>query len=104
LLSLRERLRSKFMRQFCALGRHWEAGGKWDKAINGYLQGVEVDPLAEEFYRSLMRCYRRQGRPAEACAVYARCRNTLKTILGVDPSSETETLRRAIDADQTKRS
>ena len=104
LLSLRERLRSKFLRQFCALGRHWEAEGKWDKAINGYLQGVEVDPLAEEFYRSLMRCYRRQGRPADACAVYARCRNTLKTVLGVDPSPETETLRRAIEADQTKRS
>ncbi len=104
LLSPRERLRSKFLRQFGALGRRWEADGKWDKAINGYLQGVEVDPLAEEFYRSLMRCYRRQGRPAEACAVYERCRNTLKTILGVDPSPETETLRRAIEADQTKRS
>ncbi len=104
LLSPRERLRSKFLRQFCALGHYWEGDGKWDKAINGYLQGVEVDPLAEEFYRSLMRCYRRQGRPAEACAVYARCRNTLKTVLGVNPSPETETLRRAIDDDQTKRS
>ena len=104
LLSPRERLRSKFLRQFGALGRRWEADGKWDQAINGYLQGLEVDPLAEEFYRSLMRCYRRQGRPAEACAVYARCRNTLKTILGVDPSPETETLRRAIEAEHAKRS
>jgi DNA-binding SARP family transcriptional activator len=104
LLSQRERLRSKFLRQFCSLGRRWEAEGKWDKAINGYLQGVEVDPLAEEFYRSLMRCYRRQDRPAEACAVYARCRNTLKTVLGVNPSQETEILRRGIDDDQTKRS
>jgi DNA-binding SARP family transcriptional activator len=103
-LSPRERLRSKFLRQFGALGRHWEADGKWDRAANGYLQGLEVDPLAEELYRSLMRCYRQQGRPAEAYAVYARCCNTLKTILGVGPSPETETLRRAIEADQAKRS
>jgi DNA-binding SARP family transcriptional activator len=99
LLTPRERLRSKFLRLFGALGRHWEADGKWDRAANGYLQGLEVDPLAEELYRSLMRCYRQQGRPAEARAVYARCCNTLKTILGVGPSPQTETLRRAIDAD-----
>ena len=96
-LSLRERLRSRFLRALSTLGAFWENRGVCDKAIALYLRGLEVDPLAEVFYRNLMQCYIRLRRPAEACAAYERCHHALTTILKVAPSSETEALRRSIN-------
>jgi DNA-binding SARP family transcriptional activator len=39
-----------------------------------------------------MVCHIRQGREAEALSVYRRCRKTLSSILGVDPSAETRAI------------
>ncbi|MBP7392910.1 MAG: bacterial transcriptional activator domain-containing protein [Zoogloea sp.] len=38
---------------------------------------IEVEPVAESFYRRLMSCYAQLGRRAEALAVYQRCRQSL---------------------------
>ena len=98
-LSLRERLRSKFIRLLREACRHWEQTDHWDKAIDGYQRGLEVDNLAEEFYQRLMIGYRTLRRPAEALAVYRRCRQTLAAVLGVAPSAETETIHRSLRPD-----
>jgi two-component SAPR family response regulator len=96
IVSLRERLRSKFQRCLSALGRHWEGAGQWEKAAQCYQKGLEVDDLAEELYRRLMSCLLRLGRGDEALAAYQRCRKTLSTVLGVGPSPETEAVIRSL--------
>ncbi|WP_169514787.1 AfsR/SARP family transcriptional regulator [Actinomadura atramentaria] len=62
----------------------------------------ELDDLAtrypnrEGFVRLLMLALHRAGRPADALQSYARLRDRLTAELGVDPSAETEELRRRI--------
>jgi len=95
-LALRERLRSKFLRYLEQTGKHNEDVGQWEKAINSYRKGLEIDPLAEILYQRLMLCYQRQGRSAEALSVYQRCHKVFSTVLGVAPSPHVEAARRAL--------
>jgi DNA-binding SARP family transcriptional activator len=98
-VACRERLRSRFLRCVADCGKHLEEAGEWDAALSCYRKGLEVDELAEEFYRGLMSCYGRLGRKAEAVSVYKRCRKALSTHLGVDPSRGTEALYRSLVTD-----
>jgi DNA-binding SARP family transcriptional activator len=91
-LAPRERLRSKFLRLVDKLAQHFAQSGHWEQAKTHYQKGLEVDPLAEEFYRQLMSCYVALNRPAEALALYERCQQTLRTTLGIIPSRETRAL------------
>lgn len=93
-ISYRERLRSKFLRAVGKLGHSLEKNRELEKAIDCYRRGLEVDGLAEEFYQRLMLCFYASGRKAEALAVYDRCRETFLSILGVEPSPQTESIRR----------
>ena len=43
-----------------------------------------------------MKCLQSTGRSGEAMAVYDRCKKTLRSVLGIEPSRETETVYRAI--------
>ena len=92
----RERLRSMFLRCVTKECRQSEAAGEWEKAVDCCRRGVEVDDLTEEFYRCLMASYVRQGKKAEALAVYHRLRKVLSAILRVTPSRETEALYRSL--------
>ncbi len=91
-LSYRERLRSKFLRSVRKLGSYFQEREEMEKAIEYYQKGLEVDSLAEEFYRQLMICYQIEGRKAEALATYNRCRDMLQSVLGIEPSPATQTL------------
>jgi DNA-binding SARP family transcriptional activator len=95
-ISYQERLRSKFLRAVTKLGQSFEKNREQAKAIECYKKGLEVDGLAEEFYQRLMLCYRASGRKAEALAAYDRCRDTLRSVLGIEPSQQTEIIRTAI--------
>lgn len=95
-ISLRERLRSKYLRAVSLLGDIHEQSGKYAKAVEVYERGLDVDDLAEEFYQRLMECYHRMGRQAEVVKVYQRCRDTLAASLGIEPGSETGSLYRNI--------
>jgi len=90
--SPREKLRSGFLRAVAHLGQCYEDGERWEEAVSCYGKGIEADDLAEEIYRRLMVCHIRQGREAEALSVYRRCRKTLSSVLGVDPSAETRAI------------
>ena len=92
MLSLRERLRAKYVSGIESLGRYWEAGGDRETAVKCYEKGLEVDELAEEFYEHLMACYKRLGRRAKVEAVYRRCRSVLAGKLGLAPSAVIEAL------------
>ncbi|MFQ5736463.1 MAG: BTAD domain-containing putative transcriptional regulator [Thermodesulfobacteriota bacterium] len=95
-MSLRERLKSKFLRHTEWLGQYLEKLGKPGRAVECYKKGIEVDPLAEEFYQRLMLCYKRLGRRAEAEAVYRRLKEVLSRLLEVEPSVKTESIRRML--------
>jgi DNA-binding SARP family transcriptional activator len=73
------------------LGTLLERDGDWPGAVDCYLRAIEVEPVAESFYRRLMNAYARLGRRAEALAVYQRCRQSLLTRQGVSPTPETQT-------------
>jgi len=98
LLPLRERLRSKFLRQVLKLGCDWENLRDWARAADAYQHGIEVDNLSEELYRRLMLCEHKQGHTAAALEAYRRCRHMLSIVLGIKPSAETEAAYRAITA------
>jgi LuxR family maltose regulon positive regulatory protein len=91
-LPRRERLRSQFARSMTELGRYWESRGEPQRAIEGYERCLELDPLAESFYRQLMICLHRLDRPAEALEIFQRCRKALQAGLGAQPSAETNAL------------
>jgi DNA-binding SARP family transcriptional activator len=94
--SARERLRSRFLQGLGKLGRSWEEQRNYEKATEVYLKALDIDDLTEEFYQRLMECHHRQGRKAEALAIYERCRRVLSSSLGIRPSAETESIRKFI--------
>ena len=94
--SLRERLRSKFLRCVVKLGQHWQEIKEWEKAAECYQRGLEVDERIEQFYLTLMMMYQRLGRRTEALSVYDRCRRALSSTLGVEPSPETDAIRNTL--------
>jgi len=53
---------------------------------------LEVDNLAEEFYQCLICCYQELDRKADAVAIYQKCKKTLSSTLGVEPSPKTEAI------------
>jgi two-component SAPR family response regulator len=91
-VSLREKLRSGFLKAVAHLGRCHEEEGRWEAAASCYGKGLEADDLAEELYRRLMVCHIKLGREAEALSIYRRCRKTLSSVLGVNPSGETRAI------------
>jgi DNA-binding SARP family transcriptional activator len=95
-VSARERMRAKFLRQVAGLAACAENAGRWEQTISLCERGLEVDDLAEELYRRLMISYRKLGRHAEAAATFRRCRETLAAVLGVEPSPATRAIAEAI--------
>jgi len=92
-LSARERIRQRCLRTFERLGNAFEQARRPEQAVECYLPGIEIEPLAEGLYRRLMNCYALLGRRAEALSTFDRCATALKAQLGVGPSSETLQLR-----------
>lgn len=91
-VSMRERLRSKFIQILIETGRFWETQGCWELAFDCYRKGVDLDDLVEVFYQRLMICCLKTHRLSEGMSVYRRCRQTLSIVLGLQPEPETESL------------
>ncbi len=89
-ISLRERLRNRFTRCLSTLGSYWEGEKQFEKAIDYYNRGLEVNDLTEGFYQNLMVCYHKLGRNAEAFGVYKRLKKVLSATSGLNPSQKTE--------------
>jgi DNA-binding SARP family transcriptional activator len=95
-LACRERLRAHYMRMAERLGTLLEQAGDWPGAVDCYLRAIEVEPVAESFYRRLMNAYASLGRRPEALAVYQRCRQSVLSRLGISPTQETQALYREL--------
>jgi SARP family transcriptional regulator, regulator of embCAB operon len=95
-MSRRERLRNILLR---ALDCRVEAlmwNGELALALDQARAAVDFEPFRESGYRRLMQVLVRQGDRAEAIRVYQQCRQRLADELGVEPSMETESLRRSL--------
>jgi len=89
-ISMRERLKNKFLRNLNYLASHWVEAGQLERAVECYQKALEINDLIEEPYQQLMACYQRLSRKAEALAVYHRCRKNLHAVLGIEPSPKTK--------------
>lgn len=99
-VSLRERLRARFVGHVSWLAGQHEGAGHWPAALECYQRGIEADDLAEQFYQGAIRCYRAQGRNAEGLAMYRRLRQVLSATLGIAPSPASQALHDAMLAEQ----
>lgn len=88
-IAYRERLRSRVLRQLDTVAAYWGERGAWKEAAECYRRTIEVEAVAEESYRGLIRCYLHLNLPAEALAAYRRCEQVLREVLGVNPAEET---------------
>jgi two-component SAPR family response regulator len=95
-IPIKNRLAGRFQRFALRLGDYWESRGEWGRAFELYARAVELDPLAETFYRRQMICLRAQGQRAEAIEVFRRCRQMLSVTLGLGPTCETEAVYRQL--------
>jgi LuxR family transcriptional regulator, maltose regulon positive regulatory protein len=90
-VSMRERLRSKFLGIVAKEGARLEVCGELEKAIDCYQKGLEIDDLIEEFYQRLMVCYSRLGKRGNVLSLYRRCSIVL-AMLGLKPSAVTRSI------------
>jgi DNA-binding SARP family transcriptional activator len=74
--SRRDRLASKFRHHILCHGQTLERGGEADTAITLYLRALDADDRDGAIHQALIRCYRSQGRQAEAEAAEQRYRAT----------------------------
>ncbi|MDR3553981.1 MAG: BTAD domain-containing putative transcriptional regulator [Syntrophobacteraceae bacterium] len=95
-ISYRERLRARFSRLVSRIGDQLEKAGQWEKAIEIYQKGLDIDDISEEFYQHLMVCYCELDLNANAMEVYRRCKKLLAAKLGIGPSPKTEAIYRKI--------
>lgn len=102
IIPTRERLKNLFLTAVTKLGMFREQEKEFEKATGYYMKGLAVDNLEESFYRRLMECYYNLGRHADAVKVYRRCRDTLATVLDVDPSEETAKIYKMIKSPGTQ--
>lgn len=92
----RQRLHSKMLRSLLSMCVNLESNNNCDHALEFYQKGVELEPLAEEFYYRWMRCLANLDRKAEAVSVFFRCRNIFQNSIGVNPSRVTQSLYRSL--------
>ena len=95
-ISCREHQLHRFKHFLERVGRYWEERGDHQEAIACYQKGLATDELAEAFYQRLMICHRQLGRRAEAVLIYRRCKEVLSSVLGIDPSPETEAIFKSL--------
>jgi DNA-binding SARP family transcriptional activator len=95
-ISYRERLRSRFSRLINRAGDWLEKAGRWERAIEFYQTGLDIDDFSEEFYQRLMICHQLLGRSANAIEVYKRCKKLLSSRMGIEPSAKTKAIYKNI--------
>ncbi|MBE9516368.1 MAG: hypothetical protein IME93_05270 [Proteobacteria bacterium] len=90
--ALRDRLHSRVIRQFSAICQHWNERQQWETLVDLCRRILEIEPLAEEFYQTLISAYLKLGRRAEAITTYQRCERHFESALNIPPSKKTQEL------------
>ncbi|HHH36464.1 MAG TPA: hypothetical protein ENK48_06510 [Gammaproteobacteria bacterium] len=100
ILSMRERLREKYLHLVERLGAYHMERGAYQSAVACFEQGLAEDDLVESFYCNLMRCYERLGQRSRALQCYRRCQRILSSRFGIAPARETEAMYRRLLAEE----
>lgn len=95
-LSEREALHKQHLEALLRLVQYYRSQSEYEKAIRLAQQALTVEPGDERAHQHLMVCYASSGDRAAALHQYEQCRNSLRSLLNVEPSPETETLYRRI--------
>jgi len=97
-VSMRERLKARFVQFVNDYGERLECSGRWDESADWYRRGLAADDLSESFYQGLMRCHLETGRCAEGLSIFRRMRQILSVTLGIQPSPRSEALHRSLQS------
>jgi LuxR family transcriptional regulator, maltose regulon positive regulatory protein len=92
LAPLRGTLRRRMLNQMLRIGGHYSQTRRWLEAARMHETALLVDGCSEDACRGLMWANAYLGRRAEVGGAYDRCRQSLLTELGVEPSAETTAL------------
>jgi DNA-binding SARP family transcriptional activator len=92
----RERLRLKLLRAIARAADALLTTGAFDHAVAIVERGLDIDPLEDRLYETLMRAQIALGRHADALRTHARCTRQLRAVLGVAPSAAVEELCRRV--------
>ncbi len=84
----RERQRQTCLHALEALCNRWTTAGHFADAVRAGLAAVASEPLRESAHRALIKAYLAEGNCGEAIRQYGLCRDTLRTELQVEPSSQ----------------
>jgi DNA-binding SARP family transcriptional activator len=96
----RERLQLLLLQVLKRLQCHSRLCGAFEAAISCGQRLLVLDPLQEDVYRELMRCYVAAGQRPLALEQFQRCRETLRRELHIEPMPETWQLYHRIRGDQ----
>ena len=96
IVQVRQELRDRIISTVREAAREVERGRDGDDAASLYQFGIDLDPLNESFYRSLMLCHLELGEDSEALRTYGRCRDLLARNLGVSPNAKTQSLYQSV--------
>ena len=97
----REWLRREAVTALSHLTDRYEQRGEYERARQYAQRQVALDPWREEAHRQLMRLLALDGQRSAALAQYETCRRALADELGIEPTSETVALYKAIRAGGT---
>jgi DNA-binding SARP family transcriptional activator len=87
----RDDLRRRAVDVLVSLAASRQVGGDVRGALGALQQAVQVDPLAEQLYRRIMRLYSRLSRPDDVAATFQQLKNRLAEA-GLEPTSESTKL------------
>lgn len=96
-LSAHERLRGKLLSLLESVGATHARAQRHAQARRCFEKALEINPLAEGFYRGLMQINLAAGRHAEALSVYRRYRKMLALHFNCPPSTEIAALVGSIE-------
>lgn len=89
-IQARDRIKEKFCRALLAAAESLMAQGKTQRAAEYLQAGLAADDCAERLCQKLLEIHSREGRAAEALAVFEKLKRSLFARYGVEPSPATK--------------
>lgn len=102
LYSEREKLGQLQEEARVALIEAHQSAGRYLEAIKHAEELIDLNPISESAYRTLMQLHYLQGDRPAALKVYHRCQEALRRELNVEPLPETKELARKIDQGESQ--
>jgi DNA-binding SARP family transcriptional activator/Tfp pilus assembly protein PilF len=96
----RAKLERIYLQGCLALSKAHARAKQWPEALEAAQKAVDLDPLYEAGHRQIMHINLLAGSRAAALQQYERCRDSLRSELGVLPSARTQALHKQVLADE----